>query len=125
MWNTKMCLGAMPDFGIPIEDQIALFQKVGFEGFFTGYKNPEDIAKYRKVADELGMMYQSVHAPHSTVDTMWQKGDAAKDTINLLIECLHACADNYVPIMVTHAFIGFFEENIPTPEGIENFGKVG
>jgi len=124
MWNTKMCLGAMPDFGIPIEEQIKLFQNVGFEGFFTGYSSCEDISKYRKAADETGMMYQSIHAPHSTVDTMWQKGDVANDTIKVLTECIHACADNYVPIMVTHAFIGFYEENIPTPEGFANFEKV-
>ncbi len=124
MWKTKLCLGTRSDFGIPTEEQIVLFQNVGFEGFFTEYVCPEDIAKYRKVADETGMMYQSVHAPYNTVDKMWQRGDAAADTIRVLTDCVHACADNQVPIMVSHAFIGFFEENIPTPEGLANFEKV-
>ena len=51
MWKTKLCLGTNNQFELSVPEQIKLFKKIGFEGFFTGYSNREDIAEYRKLAD--------------------------------------------------------------------------
>ena len=120
MWKTKLCLATSDQFELSVPEQIRLFKKIGFDGFFTYYSNREDIAEYRKLADELGMIYQSVHAPFVRMNEMWESGEEAAAE---LIDCLHACAENGVPIMVTHTFIGF-NDHTPNEKGLENFGKV-
>ena len=101
MWKTKLCLGTSDQFEMSVPEQIRLFKKIGFDGFFTGYSNREDIAEYRRLADELGMIYQSVHAPFVRMNEMWETGEEAAAE---LIDCLHACAENGVPITVAHLF---------------------
>ena len=120
MWKSKLCLGTSDQFELSTSDQIRLFKKIGFDGFFIGYTNRDDVAEQRKVADETGMIFQSVHAPFYKMNEMWQDGEAATAE---LLDCLHACAENNVPIMVMHTFIGF-DDHSPNEKGLENFGKV-
>ena len=40
-----------------------------------------------------------------------------------LLACLRDCAENEVPVMVMHGYIGF-DSSTPTQEGIEIYGKV-
>ncbi len=72
------------------------------------------------------MIYQSVHAPMWQIADIW--GDAenkANDIVNTLIACLNSCAENGVPIMVSHAYIGFDDPfAAPNEKGLERFGKV-
>lgn len=124
MQGSKLCLAVNGNFGPSTEDQIRLFKERGFDGFFTGWNSKTDISKYRKVANETGMMYQSIHAPFSRAADFWSD-DAEKSSIAVeeLKNCLTDCAKNEVPIMIAHTFIGFDSHN-PTEIGIENFGKV-
>lgn len=120
MWKHKLCLGTNSQFECDDIEQIRLFHKIGFDGFFTGWSSKEDTARQRAEADALGMLFQSVHAPFYRMKEMWETGDGATAE---LIDCLHACADNDVPIMVVHAFIGF-EDHTPNERGLQNFEKV-
>jgi sugar phosphate isomerase/epimerase len=121
MWNAQLCLGTSGQFGASVEEQIRLFKKTGFDGFFTGWSKNADIEKCKKLADELGMVYQSIHAPFTNAAKMWEAD--AKDAVDELLACLNDCAANSVPIMIVHPFIGF-ESHTPTKEGIVNFGKI-
>lgn len=120
MWKNLLCLGTSSQFELSVPEQIRLFKKTGFDGFFTNYTNRADAAEHRKVADETGMIFQSIHAPFDRMREMWENGDGA---VSQLIDCLRACAENQVPIMVAHTFIGF-EDHTPNRIGIDNFGKV-
>ena len=66
------------------------------------------------------MIYQSVHAPFVRMNEMWKTGEEATAE---LIDCLHACKENGVPIMVAHTFLGF-NSHTPNEKGLGNFGKV-
>ena len=123
MRKTKLCLGVNKNFPISTEEQIKMFHKVGFEGFFTGPANPEDLVKYRLLADELGLIWQSIHAPFGTIDKMWKEGNEAEETLESLKACVHSCYNNRVPIMVCHAIIGF-DKHTPNEIGIRNFEKL-
>ena len=108
MQHTKLCLGTIEALNMPNEEQIVLFKKMGFDGFFVDWNKDMDVKKLRKVADECGMIFQSIHAPfYKICDVLWQAGEAAEDAINTLIACVKDCAENDVPVMVCHAFIGF------------------
>lgn len=122
MWKVKLCLGT-GNYGISADEQIPLFAKTGFEGFFTGWKYGADLGRYRRLADEYGMLYQSVHAPFTNCAKLWKGGEEGDLAVKELVDCLRAVSDAEVPVMVSHAFIGF-KDHTPTDIGIENFGKV-
>ena len=122
MNKTKLCLG-LGGFGMTAVEQIRYFKKLGFEGFFSGWSLGEDLGEYRKVADEEGMIYQSVHAPFMNAAKMWKSKEEAQEAIDELIACLKDTAKVNVPIMVCHPFIGF-EDHDPTECGIENYREV-
>ena len=123
MKDQVLCLGVNESFCKDVYEQIKCFKSAGFEGFFTGWNRQLDVSGIKKLADEIGMFYQSIHAPFSLAADMWKGGEAALAAENELISCLRSCAENNVEIMVAHAFIGF-EEHTPTPEGIESFSHV-
>ncbi len=122
MYKTKLCLGTNEQFAISIEEQIKLFQKTGFEGFFTMWD--EHLKTYKQLADELGMIFQSVHAPFANAAKMWGNDKEAKNAVAELLRCVEDCAKVNVPILVVHPYIGFEEKDNPTREGIENFRVV-
>lgn len=123
MWKAKLALGTNEQFKIPVEEQIKLFHKTGFEGFFTDWSEDEDIAHYRQLANELGMAYQSIHAPFGKAADFWEDSDKANIAVDELIKCVHSCADNDVPIMVAHVIIGF-DKHSPNEVGVKNYEKV-
>lgn len=65
------------------------------------------------------MIRDAVKKCVQNADGLLKRDDAAAE----LIDCLHACAENGVPIMVAHTFIGF-NDHTPNEKGLENFGKV-
>lgn len=122
MYKTRLCLGVL---GGPYDkkEQIKIFKKVGFDGFFTGWSDSYNVGEFRALADELGMIYQSIHAPFEKSAVMWGEGAEADEAVDELIRCVRDCAKYNVPIMVVHAFIGF-EDHTPNEHGIINYGKV-
>lgn len=123
MYKSRLCLALSDQFKIPFDEQIRLFKKVGFDGFFSVWEPGCDCAALRKVADQEGMLYQSIHAPFTKMRDMWYPSEATETAVAELIDCLRDCAANAVPIMVTHAFIGF-EDHEPTAVGLENYALV-
>ncbi len=125
MWKQKLCLSANFEGTLDIKDQIILFRKSGFEAFFTDWKPDMPVKEYAQLADELGMTYQSIHAPFGKAAVMWHGDEAQADAaVDELIECVHSCAECGVEIMVSHAYIGFDDNRKPTPIGLERFGRV-
>lgn len=122
MYGVKLCLGLSNAFGLGEAEQIKLFASSGFEGFFADYSN--DLAVCRKTADELGMIFQSVHAPFVKVAEMWRDGENGISATKELCECVEKCSKFEVPIMVSHTYIGFDGADVPNETGLLNFEKV-
>lgn len=125
MWKHKLCLSANLQCSLSVEEQIKLFHKTGFDGFFTEWKRGDETKRYAALAKELDMIYQSIHAPFGKSEDMWHGDDElATIAIDELIECVHVCADNDVPIMVAHTFIGFDDNRTPNKKGLERYSRV-
>ncbi len=126
MQQTRLCLGTLSNVDLSDEEQVVLFKEMGFDGFFINWTKDTDVKKIREVADECGMIFQSIHAPfYKVADVMWEGGEAAEGAIKTLIACAKDCADNDVPVMVCHAFIGFDRDDIePNSAGVENYRRV-
>lgn len=128
MYKKKLCLSVSKSYGLPLTEQIRLFKKTGFEGFFVLWEKgmDEEIKECFQVAREENMIFQSVHAPWSYCQAMWdekQKEDAEKG-IEELKHCLDLCKMYDVPVLVSHVFVGFGMEYKPTQFGLESYGRV-
>ena len=123
MYPYKLCLGTNDSLGLETIDQIGKFSDAGFSCFFTGWSERTDVKSIKSFANEIGMLYQSIHAPFAMMADIWKEGESAEKAVNTLCACLRDCAENEIEIMVAHAFTGF-EDHSPTPEGIENFSRV-
>ena len=127
MYGMKIGIAASVGFGIPIEEQIPIMKKIGFEAFATSLDTDEKLAEYRRIADECGMIYEYLHAPFVRAADMWT--DNADAAIDDLKRSADACAKFGVPIMVVHAFIGFIKQTGSVPEdffdlGVKNYRYV-
>ena len=124
MWKKRLCLGTFSEKNLPVDKQIELFGKVGFEAFFTGWNEAAPIPEWKKKADETGMIYQSIHAPFGRMSDMWENDSSRADkALEELMKCLADCKKYEVPIMVVHAIIGF-DKHSPNELGVERFGRL-
>lgn len=122
MYGCRIGLELHKDVGIPLEDQIRLYKETGFEGFFAYWEPGMDVAALKKVADEEGMIFQSLHAPSGEgARWLWYQHEDTEKHMRIFTECLHDCAANDIPIMVLHSFYGF-DLHEPTELGLRNYG---
>lgn len=121
--RAKLCLGLSREYGLELKEQIALLKKRGFDAYFVEWEPDMDVKALKSYGDELGMICQSMHAPFVKMAHMWETGEKAADAVNELLVCVEQCAENQIPILVCHCFIGFGPE-MPNEIGVKNYKKV-
>lgn len=125
MYKQLFALSVNEQFGVDTKTQIKMFKDAGFDGFCTPWKHGDPIEEYTAYAKEIGMIYQSIHAPFGKSADMWHGDEAlAKIAVDELIECVEVCEKNSVPIMVCHTYIGFDDDRKPNEIGLERYGKI-
>ncbi len=126
MWKRKLVLKACDSFGAPIEQVLPLIKQVGFEACFAEWKSAEQMANVAVLAKECGLEIPSMHAPFRKSKAMWVgSNEEAEIGVAQLIDCIHSCALHEVPVIVTHAYIGFDDDpHIPTAEGLARYERV-
>lgn len=119
----KLGINICQGFGESVEAGIDATARAGFDACFTGWNESADVRGWAERIRGNGMIYQSVHSPFGKCDKLWDEGEAGDAFADVLIHCLHDCAENDVPIMVVHPIIGM-DRHTPTPIGIERFGRI-
>ncbi len=123
MKGATLCLGLSNSFILSYKEQIKALKNAGFNAFFTDWDSR--IADYKKVADELGMIYQSIHAPFTKAGVLWHGSDAEmEEAIDEAIRCIHDAAANGIDLIVMHCYIGFTPSAGPTEKGLDNYRKI-
>jgi len=107
---------------LPVSDHIRLIADIGFDAFFTDW-NPKSTELWAETAAKCGLFYQSLHAPFSKVNLLWEEGEDGIAYTNRLINCMQDCARYDIPIMVIHPFIGF-HDHTPTQIGLDRFSRI-
>lgn len=120
----KICLATSNSFGASEYEQLKAFKRAGIDGFFTMYGSRGHIKEMRAAADELGLYFQSVHAEFHGMADFWKGGEAGDAVTENLIETVESAAEFNVPLIVMHAYIGFYTGEKPTALGLERFGKI-
>ncbi len=120
MKKQRLCLNIIHN-EIPVREQLSLYRKTGFDGFFTHWKEDADWNALRAYADAEGLYFQSVHAPYFGVADMWRGGERADRALRELLRCVEDVARAGVSIMVCHVWIGFDTDETPTASGVETY----
>ena len=119
----QLILSTNSDFATTKPEQFRLIKEAGFDGVFT-YGEDEKIDDFSKDLKELGMVYQSVHAPYVGTDALWEDDEeAARKMLDKLMLSLNKCVKNEIPLLVMHAYIGF-DKHTPGNIGVERFGEI-
>ena len=119
----KLVLGLGNGFKESPAEEIKIFHEVGWEGFFSGWSQGENLEAYAKLADGLGMFYQSVHAPFGNVDKLWDSVELGDKYADEQIECLKQSKAAGVDLVIVHAIIGM-DKCTPTALGLKRFERI-
>lgn len=119
MWKEKLCLGLADNFGVSEEEQIRLIKEAGFDGFFCQDVYGKDLKPLKRIADEEGLIFQSVHAPFGGMQFIWHDEGMSVHAMRELLSCIEKTAEISVPIVVMHAIIGEQDKRI-TELGFNN-----
>lgn len=125
MYNQKLCLGIIEGFDISYSEQIKMIKNAGFEAFFIDDCNRHaPVDEMVALAKELKMEIPSYHAPFNKCDDLWNPEEIGERGKNELLECVEICAKHEIPVMVTHAFLGYDNDFVNVDAGIERYGAV-
>ena len=120
----KLVVNLFEGFGVDELSRVRILQEAGFNGFFSNWGGKSDTLRLAEAACDLGMDFQSVHAPFHHVRALWGDDEtAASAALRELLACVEDCHRAGVELMVCHAFIGF-EDHTPTEIGLRRFATL-
>ena len=119
----KLILGHGSGSGLPAAEEFALLKKIGWDGVFTGWNENNGNQELAESIRNLGLIYQSIHAPFDKMDKVWEDDEAGEAVIDRLIRCAKDTAAVNVDIMVVHTIIGM-DKCTPTEVGLRRFGRL-
>lgn len=125
MGKQRLCLSTNEQFAIPVSRQIELIKSSGFDAFFTEWEAGCPVGEWAALGEKLDIAYQSIHAPFGRAADMWSNDDrAGAAALEDLLACLSDCRRYKVPLMIVHAYIGFYTGEKPGKAGLERFAKL-
>ncbi|MBQ3095359.1 MAG: sugar phosphate isomerase/epimerase [Clostridia bacterium] len=93
-------------YGLKREEFCSLIAGIGFDGFFSVWRDRAETALFADCAARYGLCYSSLHAPYAAVNEMWLPGDAGNAVLAEFCESLSDAADNGIPVVVMHMSSG-------------------
>ena len=95
------CIATSSQFGIPVPDQLELFAKTGWDGFFCMWKDGgTDLRAVARKARDCGLFFQSVHAPFAKAADFWHEDGVAEIAKRLRNAAVSAMPEkiDYAPV---------------------------
>lgn len=98
--------------GVEPEKALELIKEAGFESFFSGFGGEESVWQQRKKADELGLVYDFIHAPFRGINNLWTPGLDYLPLYNQILATIDAAAAAGVPTVVVHVTSGWWPPHL-------------
>jgi sugar phosphate isomerase/epimerase len=120
--KTKFCLALSNTFNLGEIEQMEKFYNHGIDGFFPLYVCDEQIYKLAEFAGKKGLFFQSIHAKHQSVYSLWCESDATAvmEDLKNTIKCSSKVGVNRV---IIHPCAGVRYKD-PTLMGLKRFGDI-
>ena len=106
-----------------VAEVFSLYRQCGLESTFTSVGSREELCEWANLAVKNGLLYSSLHAPFKKAAKMWDESLEGEDAEQELSDCIRACAELGVPILVVHPFIGFYPHE-PTAIGAARYTRL-
>ena len=88
----ELVVNLFEGFGEDEESRIRILKDAGFDGFFNNWGGKSDTLRLAEAACDLGMDFQSVHAPFHHVRALWGDDEAAASAaLGELLACVEDC----------------------------------
>lgn len=122
---TRIGFSLQADYGLPITQVIALLKASGFTAVSPVWSQDLDLDSIAESLAEHNMTFQSLHAPHRGISTLWNPDDPVSVEIRSnIMRCIDACAQFQVPIMVMHGWQGLIYTFPSAPLDFGNFDVI-
>lgn len=109
--------------GNPIEKNMELIKNAGFDCTFFCWDKNNDNKAYMKKAHSVGLEVETLHAPFSQMNSMWEEGEAGDIYTELLKECIRDAGCFGVPYVIMHCTIGSVAPKT-SPIGLMRYKKL-
>ena len=125
MWKQKIGICLYNNYGRPTTEVIDLLKQTGFEAISPEWEPDVNVKELVDHARSIGLEVQSLHAPYTGSHHMWESDPALYEpAYKDLLDSLHVAAENNIPILVIHAWIGFIYTMKPNADGFANFDRL-
>lgn len=105
---------------IPIEEQIPLIKKTGFDGFFTMYTGSEPLGSWARLLKDHQLDFEAVHGPFQFANRMWEAGKAGDGYLDFMKSILYDCRQAQVHRFILHTTVGNHAPQV-NKEGLARF----
>lgn len=113
------------DYGCPQEQVIELLQDAGFSAISPVWSEELALDTLVSYAAQRNMTIQSLHAPRGGLAYLWNSKDPlSSDYQKRITDCIDACAEFSVPIMVMHGWQGLNYTFPETPLDFTVFDRI-
>lgn len=122
MWKTGMSLSGW-GFPAPPDEKLRVIRAAGFDSFFTGMVSEADLDLICRTADEVGLVYESIHAPFGGINAIWdegEKGEAWVPTLKAVADRCLACGIGYFTLHCMNV-----PQFNPADPGMQKWSELG
>jgi sugar phosphate isomerase/epimerase len=87
-------------------ENIQKLKNAGFDCFFV-LAIREDVDKYKKISEDVGIYFEFIHAPFRGINAIWEEGDGYATLFDQMMETVDAAAEYGVPTVIIHLSSGW------------------
>ncbi len=125
MYKQKVGISIGGRYSMPMADVLRLLKNTGFEAVSPGWSSMAELEEVAKIAKEVGLELQSLHAPFGKAAKMWSSDKAiAEQAKKDIIDSIDGCVKVGIPITVVHTWIGFDYDFDASTLYFDNYDEV-
>ena len=102
----KLGVNYSAKWGVSFAEFLKIIKDIGFECFFTGVPKAENIPAMAAAAAELGLEWETMHAPFGHINDIWYEGEDGDRMLSELLNGVDACVTANARILVVHLSSG-------------------
>lgn len=91
---------------VDLKEHIAMVKRYGFDCIFLGVPPIKQIPEIRRLLEEQGIEWETIHAPFGHMNDMWLDGEAGDIMLRELLNSVDACVLAGARIVVVHLSSG-------------------
>ena len=104
-------------------DTMREIRAAGFHTFFTSFMSKEDTARFKRIGEEAGLRYESIHAPYRGINCIWEPGEKGDHYVTTLCSVADTCKEFEIPYFTLHCM------NVPQfnvdVTGVQRYSELG